>query len=324
MRDGIVYEKIVVVTRHTELEGLLERFSTRGRARFYIEQMGVSFTPYEAADAAQQNAFSYLQSAIPRGVRVQYVEREFLPNFTFGAKDCVVVLGVDGLVVNVAKYLDGQPLVAFNPDPGKIDGVLLPFNVRQAKEVLSQVVRGKFQAKRITLAKAQLNDGQVLYAVNDFFVGRRTHASARYSIGWRGRLENQSSSGIIVSTGTGSTGWLKSIVAGAVGIAAIYKPPEEAINQPVDTHFDWEAERLVFCVREPFGSKTTSTRIVHGEIAMGEILQIVSQMPQEGVIFSDGVEDDYLEFNSGSIASISLAEKKVQLVTSAYIQAQFR
>jgi len=316
MPSGIVYEKIVVVTRHTDLEGLLERFSTRGRARFYIEQMGVSFAQYQSADTAQAQALKMLQAAIPRGVRVQYIEREFLPNYTFGPTDCVVVLGVDGLVVNVAKYLDKQPLVAINPSPGQIDGVLLPFPIWDVQRVLTNVVKGKFQTKKITLAQAQLNDGQVLHAVNDLFIGRKTHASARYSIELGRRTENQSSSGVIVSTGTGSTGWLKSIVTGAIGIASAYKTDEE--SEAVNTQFDGAAENLVFCVREPFVSKTSSAQIVHGRIDAGESLQIVSQMPQDGVIFSDGIEDDYLEFNSGAIAHISVAQKKVHLVVAAY------
>ena len=37
-------------------------------------------------------------------------------------------------------------------------------------------------------------------------------------------------------------------------------------------------------------------------------------MPQNGVIFSDGVEDDRLDFNSGAIARIGLAERTLSLV----------
>jgi hypothetical protein len=34
------------------------------------------------------------------------------------------------------------------------------------------------------------------------------------------------------------------------------------------------------------------------------------------VIFSDGIEADYLSFNAGAIATIGLAEKKTYLVVS--------
>jgi len=37
-------------------------------------------------------------------------------------------------------------------------------------------------------------------------------------------------------------------------------------------------------------------------------------MPHGGVIFSDGIEEDYLAFSSGTVARIGLAEKKVHLI----------
>jgi hypothetical protein len=37
-------------------------------------------------------------------------------------------------------------------------------------------------------------------------------------------------------------------------------------------------------------------------------------MPENGVIFSDGIEADFLDFTSGITASISVADKVGQLV----------
>jgi hypothetical protein len=152
-----------------------------------------------------------------------------------------------------------------------------------------------------------------LYAVNDLFIGQRTHVSARYRLGYRGTEEDQSSSGIIVSTGAGSTGWLRSILAGAAGVVQAFVS-DPRVNQVRQRHgFDWSAERLVYSVREPFVSKTTQANLVFGPIEAGEELVVTSHMPQQGVIFSDGVESDYLEFNSGRIAHIGLADRKVRL-----------
>lgn len=46
----------------------------------------------------------------------------------------------------------------------------------------------------------------------------------------------------------------------------------------------------------------------------GQPTERVSRMPQNGVLFSDSVEADYLQFNSGAIAKIGLAEKEVHLI----------
>jgi NAD(P)-dependent dehydrogenase (short-subunit alcohol dehydrogenase family) len=43
-------------------------------------------------------------------------------------------------------------------------------------------------------------------------------------------------------------------------------------------------------------------------------LVLHSHTPDGGVIFSDGVEADYLAFNAGAVATIGVAERKAQLV----------
>jgi NAD kinase len=307
-------DKLVVVTRKTALEELVERFNTREQARFYIEHMGGSFASYQDAHDAFQGARDRLKAALPRGIRGQWVDRAFLPTFTFGARDLVVTLGPDGLVVNTAKYLAGQPLLALNPDPARVDGVLIPFSVAGAATALRMALEGELGEKRVTMALAELNDGQRLYALNDLFVGQETHVSARYRIRHGGGEEDQSSSGIIVSTGAGSTGWLRSVLTGASAVMRAYAD-SEAVRAARDQYrFDWEAEHLVFAVREPFVSKISGADLVIGKVSRTEPLEVVSNMPQNGVIFSDGVEEDNLAFNSGLTARIAPADKALRLL----------
>jgi NAD kinase len=309
-------DKVVFVTKKTPLEELVERHNSREQARFYVEARGATFARYEAEHDAYQQALSTLKqslSALPNGMRTQWIEREFLPQFSFGARDLVVALGPDGLVVNIAKYLHDQTLVAFNPDPARNDGVLLPFAVWLAEPVLRRASRGQGTVSELTMAQCALNDGQNILALNDLFLGRRGHASARYELKLNGKKENQSSSGIIVSTGAGSTGWLSSIVAGAARVMQANTP--EFFSQ--DARFGWSEKRLQYAVREPFKSKTSGDEMVWGRIEEGQPLEITSQIPQEGAIFSDGVESDYLEWNIGSIARVSVAERKLHLLTAA-------
>ncbi|WP_202799644.1 hypothetical protein [Rhodanobacter sp. 115] len=162
------------------------------------------------------------------------------------------------------------------------------------------------------MARANLSDGQELYAVNDLFIGPRSHVSARYQIHQGGRSETHSSSGIIVSTGLGSTGWFQSLLAGAAGVAGhALAGPAQAMREH---GFAWDANHLQFTVREPFPSRTTQVELVFGRVTHKEPLQLVSQMAGYGVIFSDGIEADFLEFNAGMTATISVAERYGQLV----------
>lgn len=309
------FEKIVLVTKKTALEELIERFNTRGQARFYIESLGEPFEEYEAAHETYHRALAYLREHLPRGNRVQILERALVPTYTFGDEDLIITLGPDGLVVNVAKYLNGQPLIAFNPDPVRIDGVLLPFHYHRCVNLLPHAVQGRFHLRRVTMAQAVLNDGQRLLAVNDLFIGAASHVSARYRLTWDQDVETQSSSGLIISTGAGSTGWLRSIVTGAVRIAARTQGQDES-SEP-NCRFALDARELVFSVREPFESRTTDTRLVFGRLCPDSELEIASLMPQNGVIFSDGVESDYVAFNSGAVAKVGLAPETLALVTDS-------
>jgi len=148
-----------------------------------------------------------------------------------------------------------------------------------------------------------------------------------------GRTENHSSNGVIVSTGVGSIGWLKSLLAGATGIVRgagtqtardtqdeLFGKPPPFGNQhahatfSVRSKFPWDAAHLCFTVREPFPSKTTQATIVFGCVTTNQPLILVSQMPENGVIFSDGIEQDFLEFRSGTRATVDIADKKGCLV----------
>ncbi|GAB4196990.1 MAG: NAD(+)/NADH kinase [Roseiflexaceae bacterium] len=306
----------MVVTRKTALEELVERLNSRDQASFYLQQNGVAFSEYEAADAQYQRAVAELRAQIPSGLKRQFLDRSLLPTYQFGDHDLVVTLGPDGLVVNVAKYLAQQPILALNPDPARVDGVLIPFRVAEAGAQIERARRGVASIAQVFMAQAQLNDGQVIYAVNDLFIGTRGHGSARYTLELEGRREQHSSSGIIISTGAGCTGWLRSVVTGAWQVVRHFD--DELAPQPPGPeklNLGWESERLWFSVREPFVSKLSRAELVFGQIDPGEELVITSQMPDNGLIFSDGIESDYLSFNAGLIARVRVAERKAHLIT---------
>jgi len=306
--ERLTENKIVLVIRRTRLDELVTRFNTVSQARFYVEHLGADFRDYVAEHGTYQDAVLRAQSLLSRIGRLHVLDRSFLPSYIFGKDDTVVVLGQDGLVANTVKYLDGQRVVGVNPDPGRWDGVLLPFEVHDLGKVLPQLFAGRRALREVTMAKASLNNGQTLYAVNDLFIGVKSHVSARYLISIGGDQEQHSSSGIIVSTGLGPSGWFKSLITGAVSIAARLAGRE--LTADVQQGFPWDADYLYFTVREPFPSKTSTARLCFGKITASQPLALVSQMADSGVIFSDGIEKDFVEFNSGTSATITVAEKK--------------
>jgi NAD kinase len=303
------YEKIVVVTRRTRLEELIDRFNTRGQAKFYIERAGGDFGEYEREHDAYQQALGLIRRDLEFGIPRQLLDRSLVPTYTFDARDVIVTLGQDGLVANVAKYANGQPLIGVNPDPERFDGVLLPFSPADARPATAAVLDGKAATRQVTLAEIRLADGQRLLAFNDLFIGVRSHTSARYRIRVGQTAEAQSSSGVLICTGAGSTGWMSSVFNMAAGVTAF-----AGGRRAAPMRFDWEDPRLLFAVREPFVSRHSAASIVAGLIPAGDQIELESLMPSGGVIFSDGIEADYLEFNSGAIGRVSAAQQRAALV----------
>ena len=303
--------KIIAVIQKTRLENLIARYNTQGQAKFYIESHGGDFNDYISEHETYKNAVNSSLSILGRFGRVTTVEREYIPNFIFGENDLVVVIGRDGLMVNVMKYLTTQKLIGVNPDPKRWDGVLLPFSDKDLQQIVPETFKDIRPVKSVTLAYCKLSDGQIIYGVNDLFIGQRTHASARYRLSLEGKTEMQSSSGIIVSTGLGRTGWLKSIIAGAQGIG---KFCGKEADYSISNDFSWNSDYLYFTVREPFPSNSTGTDIIFGKISKNSDMIIESCMPENGIIFSDGIENDCLEFNSGTTASIGVSDRTGNLI----------
>lgn len=303
--------KIILIVRKTRLDELISRFNTESQAQFYLEHLGANFSSYQQEDLVYKQAVQLTEQILGSFGRVQKLDRQFLPNFVFGKTDIVVVIGQDGLVANVLKYLDQQPVVGVNPDPARMEGVLLPFSVADLSQLIPRIFSQNHLIHKISIAQAQLTNGHTLYGVNDFFIGAKSHVSARYRLQIGKKSETQSSSGVIVSTGLGATGWLKSILAGARGISEALSG--QAVSIP-EQAMPWDADYLYFSVREPWPSKSSSAEITFGKITRAQPLQIHSQMPENGVIFSDGIEQDFVEFQAGTMATISLADKQGHLV----------
>jgi len=338
---------VAVVTRDTRLENLKERWVTTSNVKFQMQQAAVheqdrlkrarksklkSFSQTDdfdlavmkAADALSDDddlreedltykeALKQLLYEIELGYPVKKVDRDFVSNFDFQRCACVVVFGQDGLVANVAKYVGDVPIVGVNPDPHRNDGVLLPFEIRHARSIVRQTVERKFKSRDVTLAQVTTNNGQTMLAFNDFFLGCKTHTSARYTVELNLQTESQSSSGLIVSTGAGSTGWMSSLFNMAERLSRSVGGNSGSSDRP---SLKWEDNNLIWAVREPFISRHSSADMVGGILSGSEELVVGSQMDGNGVIFSDGIENDFIEFNSGSIAAFKVAEQKAVLVT---------
>lgn len=305
------FDKVIIIRDKTRLEQLIERFNSKAQAKFYIESSGNDFEFYEHENNTFYESLLKVQESISKTLKFKVVNRSFLPTYIFTPKDLIVVIGQDGLVANVAKYVNGLPIIGVNPDVKRYDGTLLKHTPNEIDSLIKNIVKGNYTTNKVTMAKATLNDGQSLLAFNDFYIGAATHVSSRYVIEFNGKTEKQSSSGIIISTGAGSTGWLSSIFNMTNNINGFFNKNKSKNS----TILKWNDNKLIFVVREPFLSKMSKATIGYGFVNKSKKLKITSNMTTRGVIFSDGIESDFLNFNSGSIVEIGIADEMANLVS---------
>lgn len=174
--------RVVLVTRPTAYEGLLNTHSTHGQARFFLASRGEDIEPVRASHDRIREVLHTVRAAIPGEWRQAHVARADLDRFLFEPDDVVVAVGQDGLVANVARFLSGQPVIGCNPDPSCFDGVLVRYDARATAALLRAVGSGRARVEQRTMVEARLGDGQVLRALNEVFLGHRSHQSARYRI----------------------------------------------------------------------------------------------------------------------------------------------
>jgi len=295
-----IARRAVVVHRPTEYEELLATHGTRPQIRFFLESRDRSSDEVDAHHALQVDAVQRVTAAIPADWRRGIVGRDDLDRYLFGPEDVVLVVGQDGLVANVAKYLDEQPVIGVDPAPGWNAGVLVRHTGSRAAAMLDAIGRGAVPVTDArTMVEAATDDGQMLRALNEVFIGHPTHQSARYLISAPGHAEErQSSSGVLVGTGTGSTGWLRS--------AWLERKSHIELPSPTDRSLAW-------FVREAWPSPVTGTTAVEGLLSSDQRLSVVSGTDRL-VVFGDGIERDAIALRWGQSCDIGVAVTQLHLV----------
>lgn len=296
----VLAPRVVLVHRRSELELLVDQHGTRGAVEFFLRTRGRTLAQVQERHDAQHHALGVVAAAVPTDWRRGTVVREDLPRFDFEPEDVVVAVGQDGLVANLARYLrHSQPVVGIDPEPGRNPGILVRHEPQEGGRLVRSAAGGTAPLLRLTMVEARLDDGQQVTALNEVYIGHASHQSARYrlTVG-PDQPERQSSSGLLVATGTGATGW----------VASISHDRHDPVPLPGPTD-----PTLAWYVREAWPSPSTGTTLTAGLLAPGTALNLTVESP-ELVLFGDGQERDHVTATWGQDVTVTTAQQALSLV----------
>ena len=204
--------------------------------------------------------------------------------------DLIIAYGGDGHFSYVSHFVDGKLILGINSDPITSEGVMTMFTVKNFENNLDKIKKGDFETEEWTRLEIKRNGKKIGLATSDVYLGEKDRKfMSRHTLKYRNKKEEQKCSGIILTTGVGSTGWYTS--------ASRYLK----LNS-----FSRTAKFGKFLVTEPFKGRLNESSMLTGTLNFGEEIIISSLNNTKGIVTIDS-NDEY-EFNRGTKVTISIGK----------------
>jgi NAD kinase len=216
-----------------------------------------------------------------------------------GKFKAIIALGGDDFFKLVSnKMPQSTLLLGVNSDPTESRGFLLPVSIDELPAFITLLERGVYSIEEWSRVRVSVNGVERGSAINDIALGKKDFSlTSHFEVEYRGKQYSVASSGILVSTGVGSTGWFLN--------GGMY------INHD-DRTFPRTAKKVAFELLTPLVKvsdvegrrKITLPDLVEGELLEGEVLRVVSKNDDEAFIAKDSL--DRVPFQRGTVAEVSL------------------
>lgn len=268
-----------------------------------------------------QKTLGYLADS---GIRFKLVVGDEIPRDLARESDLVVTLGGDNYFQHLSHFIDRQPILGINSDPETSNGVLTHFTADGFKEFLPRLKGGSFDVEKWCRLQTKIN-GQILptLSVSEIYLGAyKSTDMSRYILelpeSWgTTRVEEQKSSGLIIATEAGETGWYDA--------AARYTTAHEDRDTTIwwtpgtykmlgGVHPNSGNRYASFIAREPYVSNPFKGYLYHkGVIYSREKLKITWLAHGRGLVSIDA-RDEY-ELTRGDKVEIGISNKPLRVIT---------
>ena len=245
--------------------------------------------------AGQKSTLDKVKSVLKKcGISNQAVNRDNLGKSHFRNVNFVVAVGGDGTFLRAAQFIGSQLLFGVNSDVKSKEGSFMKSNKNDFEEKFKKIMKGRIKTSRLPRLEACINNKKIeTLALNEFFIGaRKSYHAAKYAIQVGGKKEKHKSSGILVTTPTGSYAWAKSCCSKTLPL---------------------NSKNCQFIVREPYEGKVFKNyKLKYGVLRKNQKIKIVSEM-LAGILIADSVSMEY-SFKNGSKAAIRLSNRHLNAV----------
>jgi NAD+ kinase len=280
---------VIVVNKKTFYEFCFLDKSHPGR----LQQMSFShqdLARFKKMHLAHQKTLKKVKRVLEK-YRVRYRVSYRKTHIPYDSYDLVITVGGDGTFLQAARQLSGQKILGVNSDPQRSIGKFCLAQEKNFEKVFLAILSGKAKPKRLArfslTTRKQRKSALVL---NDILIcDANPAAMSRYVLTIGKKVEDQRSSGIWVSTASGSTG-------------AIHSSGGMIFN---DTSTD-----IQYRPRELYHHRLHPCRLGGGILSLDKPVKVRSMM-RKGVIYIDGAHFK-IPFSYGDEVSIRRASSPTE------------
>ena len=301
-------ERVYIACKKTTLEFLQERYG-----QDYPRQVGLFDLDIDEVESEHEEHYRTLDSLVDAlreaGIEPRVLARRIYLTGSFDGSDLVVSFGGDGEMLDVSRYITGSEPVLGIRSTSRSRGYLLLSPALGFRDMAARLVGGDFRVESWTRIKGVLENGFHRiedHALNEVYAGDRfSVGTSRYTLRIDDREERHRSSGVLVVTGTGSTGWYANIVKNDGGGFGYGRP------------FPRTSVQLRYLVRDPI--RIDELELTHGAIEPGMDFSIKSTMNSDGVLSFDCSKISYenpraYPFNRGSVVTLGISNRPLQVI----------
>jgi len=287
--------KIIIVPKRTKLE--LDMYLLGLNQEQVIEKYKKENVNIERIIRSHENQKANLDRLKKYFDDEQFYRRE---NFTKDIADkaeLIISFGGDNHFQYVSHFVNSNILMGINSDPKSSEGALTYFNADHLEDIITKLKKDNFEVEEWVRLEVKLGNETYLATAEVFLGEDRRKMMSRYILELNGKKEEQKSSGLLVVTGAGSTGWYDS------SCRYIYEN-----GNPFSKTSDYAR----FLATETYRGKLNGYKMIEGSLEKEQEIKLYSLADDKGIITIDCNED--YDFSMGKTALIKVSDKPLRVL----------